>query len=79
MIFPAFLINWFFTIIIGSVMVRWGINRNNYRVSPGLYAVGTPDNTSDVFVSANYKLSFDNLRKICQESMAGYSFSIQKG
>jgi hypothetical protein len=44
-------------------MVRWGINRNNYRVNPGLYAVGTPDKLSDVFVTANYKLSFDTLRK----------------
>lgn len=47
----------------GAVMVRWGINRNNYRVSPGLYAFGTPGPESDVFVSANYKLSFDALRK----------------
>ena len=29
--------------ILGAVMVRWGINRNNYRVEPGLYAVGFPD------------------------------------
>jgi hypothetical protein len=48
---------------LGSVMVRWGFNRDNYRVSPGLYAVGSPDPTSDVFVTANYKLSFDHLRK----------------
>lgn len=48
---------------LGAVMVRWGINRNNYRVMPGLYAFGAPDNSSDVFVTANYKLSFDNLRK----------------
>ena len=48
---------------LGAVMVRWGINRNNYRVSPGLYGVGTPDEMSDVFVTANYKLSFDALRK----------------
>lgn len=48
---------------LGAVMVRWGINRNNYRINPGLYAIGTPDNSSDVFVTANYKLSFDNLRK----------------
>ncbi len=48
---------------LGAVMVRWGINRNNYRVSPGLYAVGTPGPKSDVFVTANYKLSFDTLRK----------------
>jgi len=47
----------------GAVMVRWGINRNNYRVEPGLYAVGSPDPASDVFVTANYKLSFDALRK----------------
>ena len=33
-----------------------------YRVEPGLYAVGKPDESSPVFVSANYKLSFDALR-----------------
>ncbi len=47
----------------GGVKVRWGINRDNYRVRPGLYAVGQPDADSDVFVTANYKLSFDTLRK----------------
>jgi hypothetical protein len=48
---------------LGAMMVRWSINRDNYKVMPGLYAVGTPDASSDVFVSANYKLSFDHLRK----------------
>jgi branched-subunit amino acid transport protein len=33
-----------------------------YRVAPGLYAVGVPDGDSPVFVTANYKLSFDALR-----------------
>ena len=47
----------------GSVMVRWGINRGNYRVNPGLYSIGTPGPDSNVFVTANYKLTFDNLRK----------------
>lgn len=47
----------------GAMMVRWGINRNNFRVEPGLYAVGAPDDSSDVFVTSNYKLSFDHLRK----------------
>jgi hypothetical protein len=47
----------------GAVKVRWGIGRDNYKVTPGLYKVGKPDNQSDVFVSANYKLSFDHLRK----------------
>jgi hypothetical protein len=49
--------------VLGAVMVRWGINRNNYRVPPGLYSIGAPDESSDVFVTANYKLSFDHLRK----------------
>ncbi len=47
----------------GAIMVRCGINRNNYRVTPGLYATGKPGRESDVFVTANYKLSFDALRK----------------
>jgi hypothetical protein len=34
-----------------------------YSVEPGLYALGEPDAESDVFVTANYKLSFDILRK----------------
>ena len=47
----------------GAVKVRWGVKRDKYRVNPGLYAVGTPDTNSDVFVTANYKLSFDHVRK----------------
>ena len=34
-----------------------------YSVEHGLYAIGEPDNSSDVFVTANYKLSLDTLRK----------------
>ena len=37
--------------------------RMNYTVPPGLYAVGGPTAESDVFVTANYKLSFDILRR----------------
>jgi len=37
--------------------------RNSYTVSPGLYAVGEPDKDAHVLVSANYKLSFDVLRR----------------
>jgi CO dehydrogenase/acetyl-CoA synthase gamma subunit (corrinoid Fe-S protein) len=48
---------------LGAVMVRWGIKRDNYRVNPGLYAIGSPGPESNVFVTANYKLTFDNLRK----------------
>lgn len=48
------------------VKCRISAFRNNFTVDPGLYAVGAPDKTSDVFVSANYKLSFDILRKALQ-------------
>jgi hypothetical protein len=48
---------------LGTVRVRWGINRDNYMVSPGLYSVGSPGPASDVFVTANYKLTFDTLRR----------------
>ncbi len=34
----------------------------NYKVEPGLYAVGNPSLDSAVLVSANYKMSFDILR-----------------
>lgn len=47
----------------GSFRVRWSGMRMNYRVEPGLYAIGNPDENSPVFLSANYKLSFDCLRK----------------
>lgn len=45
------------------VRCRTSAYRNSYTVNPGLYAVGAPDRNSDVLVSANYKLSFDALRK----------------
>jgi CO dehydrogenase/acetyl-CoA synthase delta subunit len=66
-IIPVVSTNISFKDFLGAVRVRWGINRDNYRVSPGLYAVGTPGPESDVFVSANYKLSFDALRKNLSE------------
>ncbi|MCK5130133.1 MAG: acetyl-CoA synthase subunit gamma [Clostridiales bacterium] len=48
---------------LGAFRVRIGIKRDDYRVNPGVYAVGNPDDSSPVLVSANYKLSFDALRK----------------
>jgi acetyl-CoA decarbonylase/synthase complex subunit gamma len=35
----------------------------NYMIDPGLYALGNPDGQSEVLVTANYKMSFDKLRK----------------
>ena len=48
---------------LGAVKARLGIQRMHYAVDPGLYAVGSPIAESPVFVSANYKLSFDHLRR----------------
>jgi hypothetical protein len=45
------------------IKCRTSAFRNNYTVEPGLYSAGAPDRNSDVLVSANYKLSFDALRK----------------
>jgi len=47
----------------GAALVRLGIGRGSYRVAPGLYAVGSPGQDSPVLVTANYKLSFDALRR----------------
>jgi hypothetical protein len=49
--------------ILGGWRVRWGIGRMSYRINPGLYAVGKPDASSPVLVTANYRLTFDSLRK----------------
>lgn len=46
----------------GSALVRWGIGRYDYQVEPGRYALGEPDESAPVLVTANYKLSFDVLR-----------------
>jgi len=48
--------------VLGRWKMRWGIARGDYRISPGLYAVGRPDAGSHVLVTANYKMTFDALR-----------------
>jgi hypothetical protein len=47
----------------GMIKSRVSGFRMNYTVPPGLYAVGGPTAESDVFVTANYKLSFDIVRR----------------
>ena len=56
----------------GSWKCRWSIGRMDYKVDPGLYAVGTPDAASPVLVTANYKMTFDRLR----EQLGGLSLWI---
>ncbi len=48
---------------LGTLRARIGIARNQYKINPGLYCAGNPVPDSPVFVTANYKLSFDALRK----------------
>lgn len=60
---PVVSTNLHFKDMLGAWKVRWGIGRMNYKINPGLYAIGKPDHTSPVLVSANYKLTFDVLRK----------------
>ena len=47
----------------GAAFARLGPGRQDYKVSPGLYSVGEAGPDSPVFVTANYKLTFDALRK----------------
>lgn len=47
---------------LGAFRVRFAVGRMNYSIPPGLYAVGEPTPESPVFVTANYKLTFDYLR-----------------
>lgn len=47
---------------LGGCKARWGVGRMRYTVDPGLYALGRPGSEDPILVSANYKLSFDNLR-----------------
>ena len=49
--------------IVNGWKVRWGIRRMNYKVRPGLYGIGDPDEHAPVLVTANYKLTFDKFRK----------------
>jgi len=49
--------------ILGGCKARWGIGRLSYIVPPGLYAIGAPDRAAPVVVTANYKMSYDLVRR----------------
>ena len=49
--------------LLGRWRVRWGIGRDRYRVAPGLYGLGAPDAAAPVLVTANYKMTFDAVRR----------------
>jgi hypothetical protein len=46
-----------------SWRLRWGIGRMKSNIPPGLYGVGSPDAWSPVFVTCNYKMTFDLVRR----------------
>ena len=54
---------WSLRDVLETIKVRWSVGRMNYKVDPGLYAVGQPTETSHVFVTANFKLTFDHVRR----------------
>jgi len=49
---------------LGACKARWGINRMSFLVPPGLYAVGTPTAEAPVLVTANYKMTYDLVRRV---------------
>lgn len=48
---------------LGALAMRLDIGRMNYAVEPGLYASGNPNAESPVFVTSNYKLTVDHVRR----------------
>jgi hypothetical protein len=55
--------DWKWPEFLGAAAVRLGIGRDRYAVPPGLYAVGAPGPESPVLATANYKLTFDVVRR----------------
>lgn len=48
---------------LGACKARWGIGRMDFMVPPGLYALGNPTEADPVVVTANYKMSYDMVRR----------------
>lgn len=57
-----------FTDRLAHFRCRSGSFRSKYMVKPGLWALGNPGKDSEVFVTANYAMSFNRLRS----SLAGF-------
>ncbi len=63
LVLPRVSITWSNHDVWSAIKVRWSVGRMNYRILPGLFAVGNPGRNSNVFVTGNYKLSFNHLRR----------------
>ena len=59
-----FQVNSHFTVedFVDHFKARLGINRFDLKIEPGLYKLGSPDDSSPVLVTGNYKLSFNEVR-----------------
>jgi uncharacterized membrane protein YhaH (DUF805 family) len=57
---------WSWRDFVGACAVRWSARRNNYTIQPGLYTINEPTADAPVLVTANYKLSFDHLRRVLE-------------
>lgn len=54
---------------LGACKARWGIGRMSYMVPAGLYALGHPQASDPVLVTASYKMSYDCVR----QALAGHN------
>jgi uncharacterized membrane protein YhaH (DUF805 family) len=57
---------WSWRDFVGAWAVRWCARRNNYTIPPGLYTINVPTADAPILVTANYKLSFDHLRRVLE-------------
>lgn len=60
---PRAATKWTWRDVLGAWAARWGVGRMRCTLEPGLYALGAPNADSPVLASANYRLSFDHLRR----------------
>ncbi len=60
---PVVTTKWSLPDVLSTIRVRWAIGRMHYTVEPGIYAIGRPDENSHVFVTGNFKLTFDHVRR----------------
>ncbi len=67
---PRVTSTWHLPDYLQACLVRLGVGRDTYRIPPGVYALGSPEENSPVLVTCNFKLTFDILRR----ELAGHSY-----
>jgi CO dehydrogenase/acetyl-CoA synthase gamma subunit (corrinoid Fe-S protein) len=51
---PIITTTWSAKDVLSTIKIRWAIGRMNYKVEPGIYAIGNPDESTHVFVTSNF-------------------------